>query len=140
MSLSTPGNGNKTPMLNDAWYTVLKHTAAIVLPALTALYFALSQIWHFPDTSQVMASIAAINTCLGALVGYSSVSYNSSGAKYVGNLEVMDTGAKKTFSLALHGDPNEIDQMSEATFKVTPVSPPPPPETSHGAYIPPIGN
>lgn len=139
MSQSSPNNTAKTPLLKDGLYTVLKHVAAIGLPALTALYFALAQIWHFPHTADVMASIAAINTCLGALLGYSSMTYNNSDAKYVGNLEVLDTGNKKTFSLNLNGDPNDIDQMNEATFKVTAIPNPPPPNTAHGAYIPPPG-
>lgn len=140
MSQSTSSsNGSKTPLLSDAWYTILKHSAAIALPALAALYYALSQIWHFPDTAQVMATIAAINTAVGALVGVSTISYNTSGSKYVGALEVMDDAAnnKKTYSLAFNSDPIDLDQKSEVTFKVTPIpSPPPPPNiTAHGASI-----
>jgi len=66
----------KQPLLSDRSYTTLKHSAAIALPALSALYFALSQIWHLPHTEQVMASIAALNTAVGTLVGVSTLTYN----------------------------------------------------------------
>lgn len=140
MSQSSPSTGAKTPLLSDKLYTVLKHVAAIGLPALTALYFALAQIWHFPDTANVMASIAAVNTCLGALLGYSSMTYNNGSTKYVGDLNVVydPVADKKTFTLAFDGDPNDIEHLNEATFKVTPVPlPPASPNTAHGAYIPP---
>lgn len=139
MSQSSPSSGSsgKKPLLSNSSYNVLKHAAAIGLPALTALYFALAQIWHFPNTAEVMATIAAVNVFFGAVMGVSTYTYNNSGAKYVGNIEVLDTGDKKTFSLNLNGDPNEIDQMNEATFRVTSIPAPPPPTTAHGAYIPP---
>jgi len=124
MSQSSPStNGSRSPLLSDSVYNVLKHVAASGLPALAALYFALSQIWHFPDTAQVMASIAAINTCLGVLLGVSTVVYNNSDAKYVGTIEVTNSsdGQKKTFSLNLNQDPESIENLDEATFKVAPV-------------------
>ena len=120
MSQSAPQN---TPLLNDRTYNVLKHVAAVGLPALTTLYFALAQIWHFPDTSEVMGTISAINMFIGGLVGVSTVQYKNSDSKYVGDLEVVDTGDKKTFSLSLNGDPAELENMTEATFKVTQLPP-----------------
>jgi hypothetical protein len=108
----------KKPLLSDKSYTALKHSAAIVLPALSALYFALSQIWHLPHTEQVMATIAAINTVVGGTVGVSTLSYNKSDAKYVGTLIRTETPDKINYSLELNQDAPRLDTMSEATFKV----------------------
>lgn len=120
MSQSAP---QSTPLLSDRTYNVLKHVAAVGLPAISALYFALAQIWNFPDTSEVMGTISAINVFVGGLVGVSTKQYNNSDAKYVGAIEVMDTGDKKTFSLSFNEDPSDLDKLSEATFKIAPVPP-----------------
>src|SRR5438094_2903482 len=94
----------KQPLLSDRSYTTLKHSAAIALPALSALYFALSQIWHLPHTEQVMASIAALNTAVGTLVGVSTLTYNKSDAKYVGTLVRTETPDQTLYSLDLNQD------------------------------------
>lgn len=61
--------------LNDKVYNVLKWVAQYLLPALGTLYFALSTIWGFPFGEQVVGTITAIDTFLGAILGISSLSY-----------------------------------------------------------------
>lgn len=63
-------------MLNDKVYDVCKFIAQILLPALGTLYFALAGIWGFPYGEQVVGTIMAIDTFLGALLGISSIQYN----------------------------------------------------------------
>lgn len=116
---------SRRPLLSDKTYSTLKHSAAIVLPALSALYFTLAQVWHFPDTAQVMASIAAVNTAVGALVGVSTLTYNNSDAKYVGNLIRTETPDTINYSLSLNHDAPALDKLDEATFKVTHTAPAP---------------
>lgn len=111
----------KKPLLNDGTYNVLKHVAQVGLPAAEALYFGLSQIWNLPDTTQVVSSLAVVNTALGALLGYSTVTYNNSDAKYAGVIEVVEDEAKKIFSLNLHQDPADLEKMATATFRVASV-------------------
>ncbi len=62
-------------ILNDKVYDILKWVAQIVLPALGTLYFALATIWGLPYGEQVVGTITAIDTFLGALLGISSVNY-----------------------------------------------------------------
>lgn len=57
-------------------YDVLKYIALIVLPAIGTLYFALAGIWGLPYGEQVVGTITAIDTCLGALLGLSAYKYN----------------------------------------------------------------
>lgn len=57
-------------------YDVLKWIAQILLPALGALYFALAKIWPLPYPSEIVGTIVAIDTFLGALLGISSADYN----------------------------------------------------------------
>lgn len=63
-------------MLNDKVYDVMKWLALVCLPALGTLYFALSGIWGFPYGEQIVGTIMAIDTFLGALLGISSIQYN----------------------------------------------------------------
>jgi hypothetical protein len=112
-------------VLSDRAYNILKHFASAGLPGLITLYFTLAQIWHLPNTEQVMGTASAVNMFLGAILGISTVRYNNSDAKYVGAIEVTDDGTKKTFSLNLKGSPEDLESLDSATFKVSPVQVPP---------------
>lgn len=108
----------KAPLLGDKSYDFLKKSATVLLPAAGALYFTLAQIWGLPRAEEVVGSIAALNTFVGVLVGVSSKTYHRSDAKYAGEIQIDDTGETKKISLVVNGDPDEIDNMNEATFKV----------------------
>lgn len=58
--------------LPDKVYDVLKWICLIVLPACGTLYFALSGIWGFPYGEQIVGTLTAIDTFLGALIGVSA--------------------------------------------------------------------
>lgn len=64
--------------MNNKTYNILKYITQIVLPAIATLYFALSEIWGFPFASQIVGTITAIDTFLGAVLCISSVKYNKS--------------------------------------------------------------
>jgi hypothetical protein len=117
MSVSQPASAKK-PLLSDRNYTILKHAAAIGLPAAGALYFTFAQIWHLPHAEDVTGSIAAVNVFLGAFMGVSQASYNGSDAKYAGAIEITNDGTKKVYSLNLNTVPEDLDKMTDATFKV----------------------
>ena len=63
-------------IFNDKTYNILKWIAQIVLRALGALYFALSQIWGLPYGEEIIGTITAVDVFLGALLGVSTASYN----------------------------------------------------------------
>lgn len=56
-------------------YDILKWITMVVLPALTALWLALANIWGFPYAEEIGATLAAVTTFLGALLGISSIQY-----------------------------------------------------------------
>lgn len=62
--------------MSNKVYDILKWIAAIVLPALGTLYFALANIWVFPYGEEIVGTITAIDTFLGVILGISSVKYN----------------------------------------------------------------
>ena len=61
--------------MSNKVYDVLKYIAQIVLPALGTLYFALAGIWGLPYGEQIVGTIVAIDTFLGALLRLSTVQY-----------------------------------------------------------------
>lgn len=67
--------------LDNKTYDVLKFTAQIVLPAAGTLYFALASIWGLPYGEQIVGTITAVDTFLGALLGISTAQYNKDGGK-----------------------------------------------------------
>lgn len=61
--------------MSNKLYDILKYIALIVLPAVATLYLTLSTIWGLPYGEAVAATITAIDTFLGALLGISSKKY-----------------------------------------------------------------
>jgi hypothetical protein len=64
-------------ILPDKVYDVVKWIAMVCLPALGTLYFALAGIWGFPYGEQIVGTIMAVDTFLGALLGISSIQYKN---------------------------------------------------------------
>lgn len=63
-------------IFNNKTYDVLKWIATVVLPALASFVLVLGQIWGWTDlTVPIGATIAALATFLGALLGISSIRY-----------------------------------------------------------------
>lgn len=62
--------------MSNKVYDILKWVALILLPAVGALYFGLSQIWGFPYGEEIVGTISIIDTFLGALLGISTMNYN----------------------------------------------------------------
>lgn len=62
--------------LSNKVYDILKFIAQLVLPALATLILTLFGIWGLPYGEQISATIMAIDTFLGALLGISSKAYS----------------------------------------------------------------
>nr|DAZ02170.1 MAG TPA: holin [Caudoviricetes sp.] len=66
-------------ILSDKTYSLLKWVALILLPALGTLYFALASIWGLPFGEQIVGTITAVDTFLGAILGISTNNYKKNG-------------------------------------------------------------
>jgi len=66
-------------VLKNKVYDVMKWIALIVLPAISALYFALANVWSLPAADKVVGTIAAIDTFIGAILGISTAGYKGDG-------------------------------------------------------------
>lgn len=63
--------------MSNKTYDALKYVALIALPAVIALYGVVGVTWEIPETDRVLTTAAAVNTCIGALLGISSVKHNT---------------------------------------------------------------
>lgn len=63
-------------MMTNKTYDILKWIAQIVLPAIGTLYAALAGIWGFPYGEQIVGTILAVDTFLGAVLQISTAQYN----------------------------------------------------------------
>lgn len=62
--------------MSNKVYNVLKWIAMIALPAVGALYFSLAGIWGLPYGEEILGTIAAVETFLGAVLAISTSQYN----------------------------------------------------------------
>lgn len=65
--------------MNSKVYDILKFIAQIILPAIGTLYFALASIWGLPYAEQIVGTVAAVDTFLGAILGISTAMYRKAG-------------------------------------------------------------
>lgn len=64
--------------MSNKVYDILVFIAQIVLPATATLYAALAGIWGLPYGEQIVGTIVAVDTFLGALLKISTSKYNKS--------------------------------------------------------------
>ena len=61
--------------LSNKVYDVLKWVALVFLPATAVLYGALAPVWGWPYADEIVYTITAVDTFLGAILGISNIHY-----------------------------------------------------------------
>ena len=77
MSDTSTDSNIQNGLIPDRLYDILKWMAIIVMPALSTFIVGLGGIWDIPYTGQAASTVTAVGVLLGALLGLSSVKYNS---------------------------------------------------------------
>ena len=62
--------------ISNKLYDILKWLVIIVLPAVATLYSAMSNVWGWPYSEEVVTTITAVDTFLGAVLCISTATYN----------------------------------------------------------------
>ena len=62
-------------ILRNKVYDILFWVVVIVIPALSVLWTALSQIWEFPYGTEIGGTIDAVAVFLGVVMGVSKAQY-----------------------------------------------------------------
>jgi hypothetical protein len=102
MTVPEQSEPEKSPFtLSDKNYGILKWVTGIILPSIGTLYFALSVIWGLPAAQQILGTIIAVQAFLGAALGISTHTYNSSDARFSGDINVIERDDKTIYSLEL---------------------------------------
>lgn len=73
----TQDSGVSGPLLTGPVYDRLKWIAVVALPALGTLWFAIANIFTLPLANEVLGTIVALDTFIGALIGVSTKRYNA---------------------------------------------------------------
>jgi hypothetical protein len=105
--------------LSDSTYAKLKWLVAIVLPAFTAFYVGLAQIYNWGNAEAVAGTVALLTAFLGTLLGVTSYTYNKNDVAD-GQIVVTEKEDGMSYSLQLEKTPEELAQMRRVTFKVEP--------------------
>lgn len=106
-------------ILSDKAYSVAKKLVILIIPALSALYFALSEIWNLPAADKVTGTLAIIAAFIGGILGISSKQYNNSDVAFDGDIITTKADGKTTVMLALHDDVG-VEDKKVLRFKVKP--------------------
>lgn len=61
--------------LSNETYDLLKKIALYILPALATLWLTIGKIWGIPYTTEIGATLTAIDVFIGACLGISSKNY-----------------------------------------------------------------
>ena len=63
-------------MIPDKVYDVLKWVGLIFFPAMATLVGTVGPAWGLAHCDEIVLTLNAIGTCIGALIGASSLAYN----------------------------------------------------------------
>ncbi len=61
--------------MRNKTYDILKKIALVILPAIATLIITIFEIWGIPYGEKIGATITAIDTALGIILGVSSYKY-----------------------------------------------------------------
>lgn len=108
--------------LSNGIYDKLKWFVTIVLPAFSAFYLGLANVWNLPNATQVGTTAALTAAFLGTILGISTKTYNKSDERFDGALVYSgEDDDRIKYDMRFKDEPN-IEGRKELRFKV--VAPP----------------
>lgn len=113
-------------VMSPKTYDFFQKLVRIILPAISALYIGLAELWGLPGSLQVAGTCSLLAVFIGACLGISSNTYNKLNESTLGGDIIITTTAdgKKLFSLDVHGDPLELENQASIKFNVRPAEEP----------------
>lgn len=115
--LNTTGDPNKGPLVSNKNYDIIKQLVQKGLPAVGALYAGLAIFWGFPNSTEVVGSIALIATFLGVFLGIADRRYETSGAKYDGEV-IISPDPEEPHTFVFNPPLSEVEGQRQITLKV----------------------
>lgn len=102
--------------LNNKAYDVLKWIAMYLLPGLATLWLTLGKVWSLPYTTEIGATISAVDVFLAFILGLSKKSYQGDGTMVVNTTDPE----KDVYRLEFDGNVAELADKKTVTFVVKP--------------------
>lgn len=99
--------------IDNKFYDFLKYLALLVLPALGAVYFVLTEVSELPSPTRVLGALLIVILLLGIVLTLSSRAYAVSDARFDGQMDVQDIGDRTVVQMAF----NDQDQLMAVTGK-----------------------
>jgi hypothetical protein len=100
--------------IDNKFYDFLKYLALLVLPALGAVYFVLTEVASMPSPTHVLGALLIAILLLGIVLTLSSRAYAVSDARFDGQMDVQDLGDRKVDQDQLMA----VTDKKEVVFKV----------------------
>jgi len=108
-------------LFTNTLYDKLKFVALILLPALATLYIVLDGIWEIGYSAQVVGTITAIDTFLGAVLKISNNRYYKNEKNFDGEINFiqLDEDEEEKVQFAINRDPVEVihDEPGKHSFE-----------------------
>lgn len=105
-------------LFSNKVYDGLKWVSFVLLPALGAAYFALSQLLGLPFGVEVVGVLAILDTLLGTLLRKSTQQYENSDAKYDGAVVIAANAETGNSDLNVSLNPQALASKREITVRV----------------------
>lgn len=110
--------------ITNELYDFLKPVALVWLPAVATLYTVIAPIWHLGDVTEVVGTLSAVDTFLGAVLHLSSKTavqptIDLSKSPIVGNMVIDTSGASKNVcTIEVTSDSTEWTNFKTITMNV----------------------
>ena len=101
--------------MSEKTYEFVKKLVRVILPAFSAMYFALANIWGLPAAEQVVGTMAVITTFLGVSLNISTSNYEGDGTVLTHTDD--DTG-KITYTFDVNMPVDDIPNKKQLVLKV----------------------
>lgn len=105
-------------LLSNKVYDSLKWVSFVLLPALGAAYFALSQLLGLPYGVEVVGVLAILDTLLGTVLRKSTQQYENSDAKYDGAVVISPNLESGNSDLNVSLNPQALAEKREIVVRV----------------------
>ncbi len=102
--------------LNNKAYDVLKWIAMYLLPGLATLWLTLGKVWSLPYTTEIGATISAVDVFLAFIIGLSKKNYKGDGTMVVNTTDPE----KDVYRFEFDGNVAELADKKTVTFVVKP--------------------
>ena len=104
-------------ILSEKWYNRARWFVLTVLPAFSAAYFALSDLFNLANALQVTGVCAILATFLGQVLRISTNNYVNSDARFDGDMIITESEDGASIKLDLNTEPEILAGQDSVTFR-----------------------